>query len=173
MLLRSPEILSFRRSFWSFVSFTSKVNYLIESVKPSSSRGRRADHAFQARAPRFSGLGTTWTPLHTAIMASTKDESQRLIYPPNVVHNSTLNSVKFLASCFTGAVAGILGLENWQGFAFFAASTLFTAACIYVVNCKGRPAKYLPGGVKELVNPGQDNVFTFVLVWTLLYGESC
>ncbi|KAL5527899.1 hypothetical protein ACEPAG_6700 [Sanghuangporus baumii] len=103
-------------------------------------------------------------------MASTKDESARLIYAPNVVHNSALSSVKFLASCFAGAVAGILGLENWQGFAFFAASILFTTACIYVVNCKGRPAKYIPGGVKELANPGQDNVFSFVLVWTLFYG---
>ncbi|OCB87220.1 hypothetical protein A7U60_g5737 [Sanghuangporus baumii] len=103
-------------------------------------------------------------------MASTKDESARLIYAPNVVHNSALGSVKFLASCFAGAVAGILGLENWQGFAFFAASILFTTACIYVVNCKGRTAKYIPGGVKELTNPGQDNVFSFVLVWTLFYG---
>ncbi|EJD01699.1 uncharacterized protein FOMMEDRAFT_142240 [Fomitiporia mediterranea MF3/22] len=103
-------------------------------------------------------------------MSSVKDDSTRLIYPPNVVHNSALNSIKFLSSCFAGAVAGILGLENWLGFAFFAASTLLTAACMYVVNCKGRPAKYIPGGVRELANPGQDNVFSFVLVWTLFYG---
>lgn len=110
--------------------------------------------------------------LSTTVMASTKDESVRLIYAPNVVHNSSLNSVKFLSSCFMGAVAGILGLENWQGFALFIVSTLFTAACIYVVNCKGRPAKYIAGGVKELANPGQDNIFSFVLVWTLFFGTS-
>lgn len=101
-----------------------------------------------------------------------QDEAARLIYAPNVQHNSSLNSVKFLSSCFAGAVAGILGLENWAGFAFFIASTLLTAACMYVVNCRGRPAKYVSGGVKELANPGQDNVFSFVLVWTLFYGES-
>ncbi|THH06629.1 hypothetical protein EW145_g3963 [Phellinidium pouzarii] len=103
-------------------------------------------------------------------MASMKDESARLIYAPNVQHNSALNSVKFLSSCFAGAVAGILGLENWQGFALFAAATLLSAACLHGVNCKGRPAKYVSGGVKELVNPGQDNIFSFVLVWTLFFG---
>lgn len=106
-------------------------------------------------------------------MASMKDERMRLIYAPNVIHNSALNSVKFLSSCFAGAAAGILGLENWQGFVFFAASTLLTAACLYVVNCKGRPSKFIPGGVRELANPGQDNIFSFVLVWTLFFGESC
>lgn len=105
-------------------------------------------------------------------MALPKDEAARLIYAPNVQHNSALNSVKFLSSCFAGAVAGILGLENWAGFALFAASILLTAACMYVVNCKGRPTKYVSGGVKELANPGQDNVFSFVLVWTLFYGAS-
>ena len=104
-------------------------------------------------------------------MASTKEEQARLIYPPNVQHNSALYTTKFLSSCFAGAAAGILGLENWRGFALFVASTLFTAACIYIVNCKSRPSKYMSGGVSELVNPGQDNVFSFVLVWTLFYGE--
>lgn len=103
-------------------------------------------------------------------MASTKDEATRLIFVPNVQHNSALYTVKFLSSCFAGAVAGILGLENWQGFVLFLVSLLLTGACTYVVNCKGRPAKYVPGGVRELVNPGQDNVFSFVLVWTLFYG---
>lgn len=110
---------------------------------------------------------TTSTP---PAMASTKDEATRLIYVPNVQHNSALYTVKFLSSCFAGAVAGILGLENWQGFVLFLASLLLTGACTYVVNCKGRRAKYVPGGVRELVNPGQDNVFSFVLVWTLFYG---
>ena len=101
---------------------------------------------------------------------SSKDEAAQLIYSPNVQHNSTLYTVKFLSSCFAGAAAGILGLENWKGFALFVISTFFTAACMYFVNCKGRPSKYVPGGVSELLNPGQDNMFSFVLVWTLLYG---
>ncbi|KAF8806075.1 hypothetical protein BYT27DRAFT_7168363 [Phlegmacium glaucopus] len=96
--------------------------------------------------------------------------SAQRIYPPNVIANSSLTSVKFLSACFAGAAAGILGLENWLGFALFLSSTLFTSACIYAINCQGKPSKYLQGGVTELVNPGQDNAFTFVLVWTLFYG---
>ncbi|KAH0840215.1 hypothetical protein J3R83DRAFT_1219 [Lanmaoa asiatica] len=103
-------------------------------------------------------------------MASPSDLAAQLMFAPNVLHNQSLTSVKFLSSCFSGAVAGILGLENWHGFALFAMSVLSTSFVIYAINCKGKPAKYLPGGLGELVSPGQDNIFTFILVWTLFYG---
>jgi len=103
---------------------------------------------------------------------STSDEAAaQLIYPPNVLANISLTNVKFISSCFAGAAAGILGLENWLGFALFIVSTLFTSFCIREINCQGRPGKYVQGGMWELVNPGQDNMFTFVLVWTLFFGE--
>ena len=110
------------------------------------------------------------TELLATIMSSTADPAAQLIFGPNVLHNQSLTTVKFLSSCFAGAVAGILGLENWLGFALFFTSTLMTSACIYAINCKGRPAKYLQGGLSELINPGQDNAFTFILVWTLFFG---
>jgi len=94
----------------------------------------------------------------------------QLIYPPNVQHNSSLTTVKFISSCFAGAVAGILGLENWLGFTLFLASTLLASLSIYIVNCHGKPSKYMEGGWSELINPGQDNIFSFVLAWTLFYG---
>ena len=105
-------------------------------------------------------------------MSTTPEASAQRIYTPNVIANSSLTSVKFLSACFAGAAAGILGLENWLGFALFLSSTLLTSACIYVINCQGKPSKFLQGGITELVNPGQDNAFTFVLVWTLFYGLS-
>lgn len=92
------------------------------------------------------------------------------IYAPNVVANSSLSSTKFLAACFAGAAAGILGLANSAGFLLFVVAMGLAAGVLHAVNCKGRPAKYFQGGVWELVNPGQDNAFTFVLVWTLFYG---
>jgi len=110
-------------------------------------------------------------PINSGPMASS-DPAAQLVFAPNVLHNQSLTSVKFLSSCFAGAVAGILGLENWHGFALFAASVLSTSFVIYAINCKGNPAKYLSGGLRELVNPGQDNMFTFILVWTLFYGVS-
>ncbi|KAJ7494634.1 hypothetical protein B0H11DRAFT_2227433 [Mycena galericulata] len=96
--------------------------------------------------------------------------AQQLIYPQNVLFNSSLTTVKFLAACFAGAVAGILGLQNWSGFALFLASTLFTSLCIHTINCRGHPAKYIPDGWTGLINPGQENASTFILVWTLFYG---
>ncbi|KAF9528046.1 hypothetical protein CPB83DRAFT_855236 [Crepidotus variabilis] len=101
---------------------------------------------------------------------STEDRAAQLIFGPNVLANSAINSTKFLSACFAGAAAGILGLENWAGFFLFLIATLLSAGIIYSVNCKGRPNRYFQGGFIELVNPGQDNAFTFVLMWTLLYG---
>ena len=95
------------------------------------------------------------------------------IYAPNLQANSSLSSTKFLSACFAGAAAGILGLANGAGFALFVVATALTAGVLHAVNCKGRPGKYFQGGVWELVNPGQDNAFTFVLVWTLFYGACC
>lgn len=106
-------------------------------------------------------------------MATTAEQSAQLVYGPNVQHNASLVTVKFISSCFSGAVAGILGLQNWLGFALFALSTLLTSACVSIVNCKGKPARYLPGGWSELLNPGQENVFSFILVWTMFFGEYC
>ncbi|KAI0751162.1 Rab5-interacting protein-domain-containing protein [Daedaleopsis nitida] len=101
---------------------------------------------------------------------STPEAAAQLLFPPNVQYNnSRLYTVKFLSSCFAGAVAGVLGLENTLGFALFIFSTLLTSSCLYL-KCKGRPSKYVPGGWWELVNPGQENIFSFVLVWTLFYG---
>ena len=102
--------------------------------------------------------------------APTPEAAAQLLFPPNVQYNNArLYTVKFLSSCFAGAVAGVLGLENTLGFALFVGSTLLTSACLYL-KCKGRPAKFVPGGWWELVNPGQENIFSFVLVWTLFYG---
>ncbi|KAG6836490.1 hypothetical protein H0H93_007589 [Arthromyces matolae] len=106
-------------------------------------------------------------------MSTKAEAAAQLIYPANVQANAFLINVKFLSACFAGAASGILGLENWLGFALFLASTFITSLSIFTINCGGRPAKYLPGGLLELVNPGQDNVFTFILVWTLFYGMSC
>ena len=103
-------------------------------------------------------------------MSTTAEATAQLIYPPNVIANSSLMNVKFISACFAGAAAGILGLENWSGFVLFLLSTLLTSACVYFVNCRGKPSKYIHGGLPELINPGQDNAFTFVLVWTLFYG---
>ena len=102
--------------------------------------------------------------------AGSPEAAAQLLFQPNVQYNnSRLYTIKFLSSCFAGAVAGVLGLENTLGFALFIFSTLLTSSCLYL-KCKGRPGKYVSGGWWEVVNPGQENIFSFVLVWTLFYG---
>ncbi|KAI0046647.1 hypothetical protein FA95DRAFT_1345450 [Auriscalpium vulgare] len=102
---------------------------------------------------------------------STPDEAAQRVFGPNVLHNANLlYDIKFISSCLSGAVAGILGLENWLGFALFLAATLFTTAILHFVTFRGRPKKYVYGGLLEVVNPGQENAFSFILVWTLFYG---
>lgn len=102
---------------------------------------------------------------------SEQQQQQQLYYPPHVLFNqSRIYSTKFLTSCFAGAAAGILGLENFRGFAVFFFATLLSSALLWL-RCKGSPKKYVPGGLVELVNPGQENLFSFLLVWTLFYGS--
>ena len=101
---------------------------------------------------------------------SEQQQQQQLHYPPHVQTNqSRIYATKFLTSCFAGAAAGILGLENFRGFAVFFFATVFSSALLWL-RCKGSPKKYVPGGLVELVNPGQENLFSFLLVWTLFYG---
>ncbi|CAE6471039.1 unnamed protein product [Rhizoctonia solani] len=94
------------------------------------------------------------------------------IFPQNAQHNAlVLSNIKFVSSCFAGAVAGILGLQNLYGFLLFALSLCATAGVVASVSMKGAPIKrYAAGGWSDLVNPGQENIFSFVLLWTLFYG---
>jgi len=104
--------------------------------------------------------------------SSSADAQAQLIFAPNAAHNTlSLTTIKFLSACFAGAVAGILGLQNFYGFALFLVSTVFTSFSIWTINCGTKPDKFVPGGWKSMINPGTDNAFTFVLVWTLFYGE--
>ncbi|KAH9971235.1 hypothetical protein BGW80DRAFT_1460744 [Lactifluus volemus] len=98
------------------------------------------------------------------------DQQQRLFGPHVLFNNNSIYNVKFISSCFTGAVAGILGLENSLGFILFILTTLSTSLYLHFFNLKGNPKKYVQGGFIEVINPGQENTFSFILVWTLFYG---
>ncbi|CAE6497159.1 unnamed protein product [Rhizoctonia solani] len=94
------------------------------------------------------------------------------IFPQNAQHNAlVLSNIKFVSSCFAGAVAGVLGLQNFYGFLLFALSLLTTGGVVVGLNMKSAPIKrYAAGGWPDLLNPGQENIFSFVLMWTLFYG---
>lgn len=96
---------------------------------------------------------------------------QQQLYAPNVLHNSTVQTVKFYAASFAGAVAGTLGYQTWRGFAVFALAMALASGLLVFINCGGRPNAYFKGGILELANPGQDNLMSFILAWTLFYGK--
>jgi hypothetical protein len=107
----------------------------------------------------------------SALSAPSQDDQQQRLFAPHVLfNNNAIYNVKFISSCLTGAVAGILGLENWLGFILFIFTTLFTAIVLHFSNLKTNPRKFFQGGLLEAVNPGQENTFSFILVWTLFYG---
>jgi hypothetical protein len=117
-------------------------------------------------------LALTSHSLLAATMSNPAELRAQRIFPQNAQHNAlVLNNIKFVTSCFAGAVAGILGLQNLYGFLLFAVCLFATAGVVTSVNMKGAPVKrYAAGGLSDIVNPGQENIFSFVLLWTLFYG---
>ncbi|KZT37534.1 hypothetical protein SISSUDRAFT_1048401 [Sistotremastrum suecicum HHB10207 ss-3] len=92
-------------------------------------------------------------------------------YGPNIAHNkAVLANIFFATACLSGFVSGILGLQNVQGFILFGAATLLNALFVGGVKMEKGVGRYVMGGWKELLVPAQDNLFSFVLVWTLVYG---
>src|SRR5260370_35259648 len=106
-------------------------------------------------------------------MSAPPDEQQQRLFAPHVLfNNNSIYNVKFISSCFTGAVAGILGLENWLGFIFFIFTILFTALVLHFFNLKTNPTRFFQGGLLVVWNPGQQNTSLFILVWTSCHASS-
>ncbi|THH29884.1 hypothetical protein EUX98_g4313 [Antrodiella citrinella] len=100
----------------------------------------------------------------------TNEQATQLLFPPNVQYNANhLSTIKFLAACYAGAAAGVLGVQNFFGFGIFVGATLVMGGCLWL-KCGRKPGKYVQGGVVEMLNPGQENLFSFLLAWTLFYG---
>ncbi|KAG8753014.1 hypothetical protein FRC12_011703 [Ceratobasidium sp. 428] len=105
-------------------------------------------------------------------MSNPAELKAQRIFPQNAQHNAlVLSNIKFVSSCFVGAVAGILGLQNFYGFLLFGVSLFVTAGAVAGLKLKGaRVENYVAGGWVDMINPGQENIFSFVLLWTLFYG---
>ncbi|KAJ7931418.1 hypothetical protein B0H13DRAFT_2308576 [Mycena leptocephala] len=106
---------------------------------------------------RFIDVENQWRTSSNVItvMSTSAEAAAQRIYAPNVQYNSSLTSVKFLSACFAGAVAGILGLQNWSGLRFPRLDGPHVAL---------HKRRQLPRA------PREENASTFVLVWTLFFG---
>ncbi|OXG50050.1 hypothetical protein J010_03392 [Cryptococcus neoformans] len=118
------------------------------------------------------------------------------LYPQSVMHNSRiLSSINTLSACFSGLIAGILGLTNTSGFLLYLLSSVATAGAIGSLKCGFDIRRYVPdaqvqrkkqlanknNGVKEsgkyswrgwwaLMGLGQENLLGFLLFWIGSYA---
>ncbi|GAA6022900.1 hypothetical protein JCM11491_006621 [Sporobolomyces phaffii] len=93
------------------------------------------------------------------------------VYVPNLQHNNkALYYVKSTTACIAGATAGLLGLTNTLGFLFFFVTALATGIAFAACNCHARPANYFLSARDPVVSGLAENLFSYVLFWTLFYS---
>lgn len=90
----------------------------------------------------------------------------------NVARNlRVLDYCRSAGSAILGLAAGILGLENWAGFIFYALGSLFFSVLLLGVKGKAQPSLYFKGGALEMGWEGVlGGLLSFVLFWTFSYG---
>jgi hypothetical protein len=68
-------------------------------------------------------------------------------------------------SLFSGAVAGVIGLENLWGFAFYVLTMALHALVVAGVRCGGKPREYFQNGWWDLLSIDQDGALAYLLAW--------
>ncbi|BGP16431.1 hypothetical protein JCM10213_004013 [Rhodosporidiobolus nylandii] len=93
------------------------------------------------------------------------------VYLPSLVHNSkSLYYVKSTTALCAGATAGLLGLTNLVGFAFFFLTVFAVGGAFAAVNCAGKPGRYFLKASEPLLAGTLGNLFSYVLAWTFFYS---
>ncbi|CED84222.1 transport protein sec24 [Phaffia rhodozyma] len=100
-----------------------------------------------------------------------EQEALRLIFPPHLQYNTNeLANSKTLAFCFSGATAGILGLESLTGIVWYL-GTIGSLALMYaIIKCQGRPNLFFQKGWWDLLSIDQDGFLAFLLCWIGSYA---
>jgi hypothetical protein len=83
---------------------------------------------------------------------------------------NTLFSTRTLVSLFSGAVAGVIGLENLWGFAFYVLTLVLHAVVVAGLRCGGKPKDYYQHGWWDLLSVDQDGFLAFLLLWIGTYA---
>lgn len=88
----------------------------------------------------------------------------------HVMHNA--RQLQYIRSCFSaiaGSAAGILGLQNMNGFLFYGVSWLVLSLLLVVT--RPSTSKYFIHGYKEVVIDGAlSGLLSYILFHTLCYG---
>lgn len=96
----------------------------------------------------------------------------RTIYTDNeVINKRQLFVVRSTISVFLGLTAGILGLTNIAGVAFFIILLPLLQSISMMLKMKSLDFNnYFRDGLIEVTLPNSDSLFGYVLSWTLSYG---
>ncbi|WRT69561.1 uncharacterized protein IL334_006549 [Kwoniella shivajii] len=109
------------------------------------------------------------------------------LHPPSVMHNTrVLSSLGTYSACFSGLIAGLLGLTNLSGFSLYIISSIFTASILFLIKCDSNVIRYVPQanlsvasesvgmkalkGYWALTGIGQENLLGFLLFWIGSYA---
>ena len=104
-------------------------------------------------------------------------DSIKMVSPPvmpinsrNVMHNTkSLNFSRTSLSVLAGGVAGILGLTSFLGILFyFLASGIL--GVYYMINDTRNDSLYFMNKQQLITAFVFENLFTYILMWTLMYG---
>ncbi|KAL7425013.1 hypothetical protein Q5752_000700 [Cryptotrichosporon argae] len=120
--------------------------------------------------------------------ASQYSPASSALYVPAAAHNArVLSSIATLAACFSGLVAGLLGLTNLSGFALYLSASLLSALSTFALKCHGDVGAHVPQahagagplgaarvsrvrGWAGLMGLGQENLLGFLLFWIGSYA---
>ncbi|GAA6064653.1 hypothetical protein JCM10212_005239 [Sporobolomyces blumeae] len=102
--------------------------------------------------------------------ASLTTASRAPVYPLNLAHNArSLYYVKSTTACLAGTVAGILGLTNYVGFAWFFLTALASGA-LFALAKQPKRVDYFTSPTEPWIGGILENLFSYVLFWTLFYS---
>lgn len=102
-------------------------------------------------------------------MQTEEKKAARFISQPALRKNMTINQHCMTAVYgLSGAAAGIIGLNGWSGFIFFAVAGMLLVGLLQL-KAGGDWTKYFPD-YKCLRNGWMTAFKTYILFWTFLYG---
>ncbi|CAH7676816.1 hypothetical protein PPACK8108_LOCUS11924 [Phakopsora pachyrhizi] len=97
-----------------------------------------------------------------------------------IANTRSVDYVKSSCSCIAGSLAGVLGLTNHHGLIFYLISSIITSLIIIIVsstnllnrdqNLSNSEAVYFRSKITLWSVGLVDNVFGYLLWWTLFYG---
>jgi hypothetical protein len=95
-----------------------------------------------------------------------------ILRPPQLtIYLQTVSNIRSLTASLFGVAAGILGLESFPGFLFYALGSLVVSLLIFSLRANAQAKSYFHAPISDMwVGDLFGGLMSFVLTWTLFYG---